>query len=487
MDLGRHPAARCHTAAREAAAANEEEKETLNGPRRDPASFRDPAGFIFHEAGRVRRAVTEYGVEAARAVRATGLIARLIAAGRLLSEEEIATSLDGEPGVRLVLEHPRLPFVSYPYEWPFRALKAAALLHLDIQIEALDAGVMLTDASAYNVQFIGARPVFIDHLAFRLYRDGELWAAHRQFCEQFLHPLLLQHLLGVEYQAWYRGRLEGIPGEEIVRLLRWRHKCTWNVFTNVVLPARLQRFAGQPRVEGRIARAKMPRAGLREMLSSLRQWIAQMQPRGLDATTWAAYDAAVPDTESRAIGAFIEQFVRQVAPALLWDLGCNAGRYGEAALGAGAGYAVGIDSDPGALDRAFTRARERELALLPLLVDIVNPSPGQGWRGRERESLIARGRPDAVLAIAVVHHIALARNVPLDEVVTLLTTLAPEGVIGFVPPSDRRARALFKGREDIFRAYTLENFLSLLQARARIVRQQPVPDSGRVLIAFSTC
>ena len=467
--------------------------DELSGPRRDAASFRDPAGFVFHQDGRVRRAVTEYGIEAARAVRATGLITRLIAAGSLLPEEEIATSLQGEPDVRLVLEHPRIPFVSYPYEWPFRALQAAALLHLDIQIEALDAGVMLTDASAYNVQFIGSRPVFIDHLAFRPHREGELWAAHRQFCEQFLHPLLLQHLLGIEFHPWYRGRLEGIPGEEIARLLRWRHKWSWNVFTNVVLPARLQRLAGRPAVEGRISRAKMPRGGLRQMLSSLRRWIAGMEPQGLDATTWAAYDAAVPETESRAIGAFVEEFVRRRAPALVWDLGCNAGRYCEVALGAGAGYAVGIDSDPGALDRAFARARDRQLSLLPLLMDIVNPSPSQGWRGQERESLVARGRPDALLAIAVIHHIAIARNVPLDEIVGLLTTLAPEGVIGFVPHTDSRARALFKGREDIFRAYTLENFLSLLRARARIVRLQPVAgglqasgQGGRVLIEFST-
>ena len=451
-----------------------------------PASFRDPAGFVFHDEGRVRRAVTEYGLTDARAVRATGLIERLASSGLLVAEKEVATSLAGRPDVRLVLEHPTLPFVSYPYEWPFRALQAAALVHLDIQIQALDAGVMLTDASAYNMQFIGARPVFIDHLAFRPYRDGELWAAHRQFCEQFLNPLLLQSLVGIEFQSWYRGRLEGIPGEDVARLLRWHHKLRWHVFTNVVAPARLQRLAGRPGVEGRISRARMPREGLRQMLSSLRRWMAGLAPRGLDATTWASYDAQVPETESQSIAAFVEEFVRHAAPRLLWDLGCNAGRYSEVALQAGAGYAVGIDSDAGALDRAFARSRDRQLSLLPLLVDLVNPSPGQGWRGQERDSLVDRGRPDALLALSVVHHIAIARNIPLDEIATLLTTLAPQGVIGFVPNTDRRAQALFHGREEIFRAYTLENFLGLLQQKARIVKQEPVPGTERMLIWFST-
>lgn len=453
---------------------------------RDRASFRDPAGFVFHQDGLVRRAVTEYGLAHFRAVRDTGLVDRLIAAGSLLSETQVAAGLDGHPGVRLVLEHPRLPFISYPYEWSFRALQAAAVLHLDIQLEALAAGVMLADASAYNIQFVGARPVFIDHLAFRPYRDGELWAGHRQFCEQFLHPLLLHSLFGIDFGPWYRGRLEGIPGESLVRLLRWRHKIGWNILTNVVLPARLQRVGGRSGMTARIGRAKLPKAGLIGMLSSLRRWIARLEPRDLDSTTWADYDATVPEAESAAIAAFVEEFVSDVHPRMVWDLGCNAGRYAERALASGAAYVVGLDSDHGAVDRAFARARERGLALLPLCVDLADPSPSQGWRGQERERLVARGRADALLAIAVVHHIAIARNVPLAEVVALLTDLAPEGVVGFVPPTDARARALFRGREDIFHAYTLDNFRSLLQTRARIVREQRLPGSERMLLWFSS-
>jgi len=123
-----------------------------NQLRRDPSSLRDPAGFVFHQDGRVRRAVTDYGLSHARAVRETGLIDRLIAAGRLLPETEIATSLEGWPDVRLVLEHPRLPFVSYPYEWPFRALQAAALLHLNIQLDAYQ-----SEAFSYSVGTDAAR------------------------------------------------------------------------------------------------------------------------------------------------------------------------------------------------------------------------------------------------------------------------------------------------------------------------------------------
>ena len=452
--------------------------------RPHPASYRDPGGFVFEQDGRIRRAVTEIGLENARAVRATGLVARLVASGRLLPEEEIGTSLADRPDVRLVLEHPRLPFVSYPYEWPFSALQAAALLHLDVQLEALDSDVMLSDATAYNVQFLGARPVFIDHLAFRPYRDGELWAAHRQFSEQFLHPLLLQSLFGVPYQPWLRGRPDGVPGGDLVALLRWRDRLTWRVLTHVVMPARLQRFAGRPGAERRIATARMPKRTLRELFHALRDWIASLSPRGLGSTTWAAYDALVPASETSTISAFVEEAVRRVRPSHVWDLGCNTGRYSEVALKAGASHVVGLDSDAGALNQAFIRARDRDLALLPLLVDLADPSPGQGWQNAERAPLLSRGRADLLVAVAVIHHLAIARNVPLDLIVELLTAIAPDGVIGFVPNTDARARALFHGRDELFRDYTTDNFLRLLESRARIVVRHPM-EGGRLLLAYS--
>ena len=268
-------------------------------------------------------------------------------------------------------------------------------------------------------------------------------------------------------------------------LLRWRDRLNWKVLTHVVMPARLQRLAGRPGAERRIATARMPKRTLRELFHSLRDWIASLKPRGLSSTTWAAYDALVPESEASAISAFVDEAVRRMRPSQVWNLGCNAGRYSEAALTAGASYAIGLDSDAGALNQAFTRARERRLALLPLLVDLADPSPGQGWQNEERAPLLSRGHADLLIAVAVIHHLAIARNVPLDRIVKLLTAIAPEGVIGFVPNTDERARALFHGRETLFRDYTVENFLSLLRGRARIATRQTL-QGGRLLLAYST-
>jgi len=211
--------------------------------QRDPGSFRDPAGRVLHLDGKVYRVVTHVGAAAYRLARDSGLLTELSNAGLLTSWREVdrpAALEDCGVAVAHVLEHARLDFISYPYEWPFAALQAAALLHLDIHLRALERGMTLSDASAYNIQFDGPRPVFIDHLSFRPYQDGEFWLAHRQFCDQFLNPLLLNACCGLPHNAWYRADVNGIAGPSLNALLPWYRKLRPLVLLHVALPAMLQ-------------------------------------------------------------------------------------------------------------------------------------------------------------------------------------------------------------------------------------------------------
>jgi ribosomal protein L11 methylase PrmA len=203
-------------------------------------------------------------------------------------------------------------------------------------------------------------------------------------------------------------------------------------------------------------------------------------------TTWRNYDESIPTEESDAIAGFAAATLGDVRPRMVWDLGCNGGRYADVALRAGADFVVGLDTDPGALDRAVTRAQEERLAFLPLHVDVANPSPSHGWNGVERRGLLERGPADALLALSLVHHVAIGRNVPLPDVVDLLVRIAGEGVIGFVPPDDPRAAALFRGRDRLFDGYTLDNFIAALGRRARILARQVVPGTERLLLRYST-
>ncbi len=459
--------------------------------RAEPASFRDPSGHIFRRSGRIFRTVNERAVEDFEFVRATGLLDKLAAEGRVIAAQEVAAAELGEAAAeaRYVLEHPRLPFVSYPYEWPFPALKAAALLHLDIQLEALDHGIALSDASAYNVQFIGARPLFIDTLSFRRYAQGEFWIGHRQFCEQFLFPLLLRALFGVPHNAWYRGAQEGIDTVEFARLVPAWRKLSPRILTHVVLHASLQKLGrgAARRVQASTMRkGSLPRASFRRMLARLRKWVATLEPAERDKSLWHDYAQShgYSDQEVEAKTAFVSGFVTETKPAMVWDVGCNTGHYAQAALAAGAGYVVGFDADQGALELAFARAKAERLDFQPLYLDATDPTPRQGWAQGERYGLGDRADAEAVLALALVHHLAIGHNVPLASVVDWLVGLAPTGIVEFVPKTDPMIQELLKLREDIFPDYDEESFLAHLRRHARIVRTETVSATGRLLLRY---
>jgi ribosomal protein L11 methylase PrmA len=454
----------------------------------DPGSFRDPSGTVFQSDGKIYRTVAAAAAAAFQAARESGLIEALVERGMLLP----ATDADGRAlgaqaaGAALVLEHPRLPFVSYPYEWGFAAHRRAALLHLDLHLAALERGFTLSDATAYNVQFIGARPVFIDHLSLRPYRDGEIWAGHRQFCMQFLNPLLLRARRGVAANAWFRGALEGIEPEALAPMLSTRDKLSWTVLSHVTLQASLQRRAGRQDAAAtrRLKSTRLPLTSFKGMLAGLRTAIARLRPAGAP-TTWGDYTSthSYSDADMEVKRRFVAEMVAKVKPKQLWDIGCNTGDFSALALKSGAGYVVGFDFDHDALDKGFARAEAEKLPFQALWLDAANPSPDQGWAQHERRGLQARAEADALLALALVHHIAIGRNVPLERAIGWLIGLAPTGIIEFPPRSDPMVERLLALREDIFQGFTEEAFLAAISARARVVRSEAT-SAGRRLVWY---
>ena len=459
-------------------------------PLADAGSFRDPSGRIYEAGGEIYRTVSRRAAEEYGYVQASGLLEKLMADGKVVGTETVDHSVLTDAGIEtaMVLRHQRIPFISYPYEWPFSLLKSAALLHLDIHIEALKSGVTLSDASAFNVQFRGVEPMFIDVLSFKRYRDGEVWAGHRQFCEQFLNPLLLRALFGVPHNEWYRGRLEGIQTEDLADLLPWWRNLSFNVLSHVTLQARLQRaaLAGNGHHVERAKSAKLSKRSFLAMLEQLRHWIESLKPAKSSATTWQNYaeNTTYATEERSAKRRVISAFCQTARPGVLWDLGCNTGEYSEAALTAGVKHVIGFDYDQGALEGAVARAKARTLDLLPLYQDGANPSPDQGWRGCERGSAQRRGGANALIALAFEHHLAIGRNVPLAQVVEWLVSLAPKGIIEFVPKSDPTVQKLLALREDIFADYNAVSFEAALSKPARVIAAERVSSSGRTLYSY---
>lgn len=454
---------------------------------RDTGSFRDPSGTVIVTADRVFRTIMPFAAADYESTRRTGVVEDLIGRGLVVDERPVSKDVLGALATRAsyVVEHPKLPFISYPYEWCFYALKDAALLHLDVHLRCLERGVTLSDASAFNIQFRGASPMFIDTLSFRPYRDGEIWAAHRQFCDQFLNPLILRSLLGIPHNAWYRGSMEGIPVEHLAKALPFRAKLSWNVVKHVLLHSLFENTSTQERPASEISRIRLPLAAFRSILTGLRDWVARLEPKG-GKTVWRDYAEvnSYSSSEAQAKARFVGEFAAATRPAMLWDLGCNTGEYSKAALQAGAQLSIGFDFDTGALDRAYLRAKAERLALLPLHLDATNPSPSQGWAQHERKGMQERGPADAVLALAFVHHLAIAKNVPLEFVVDWIVGLARAGVIEFVQKEDPMVRELLRLRQDIFADYSEETFENALRSRARIHRIEQVSAAGRKLYWF---
>jgi len=450
----------------------------------DPGSFRDPGGRVFSDGGRILRAVYDGAARDYERFRDSGLLAELVASGRLVPSREVepASHPAGE-NARFLLEHDRLPFVSYPYEWAFSQLRRAALFQLDLLLGALERAFTLSDASAYNIQFVGSEPIFIDHLSFKPYRDGELWAAHRQFCMQFLNPLILWSRFGMAPNGWYRGNLEGIAPEELAPLLRLKDKLSLTIAGHVTAQAALQRRANSG--AGTAPARSLTKTAFKAMLMQLKSFIAGLRYPG-GATVWGGYDSdnSYDAAEARAKRAFVARMAADTRPGLLFDLGCNSGDYSIAALENGASYVVGFDFDFGALERAAARSETAKLPFLPLWLDATNPSPSQGWNQHERRGFAERARGDAVVALAFIHHLAIARNIPLGAAIDWIMAVAPVGIIEFPPKSDPMVQQLLSRREDIFPDYTEEHFLAEVGKRGRVTATEHLSHGGRLMVAF---
>jgi ribosomal protein L11 methylase PrmA len=457
----------------------------------DAGSYRDPGSRVLDHDGRVLRTLDTAAAAEFAWLEQAGFLERLIRERWIVATRRAddLREVRRETGSAALLEHERVPFVSYPYEWTFSALERAARHQLDLHRLALAAGATLSDASAYNIQFVDTTPVFIDVASLRRYHDGEYWLAHQQFLNQFLNPLLSTALCGLDFQRLYRGSLEGLPSTALLRMLPLRHRLRPGVFMHAVAPALFQRSAeGKVASDaaGAVAQRPFPKAAYLAMLNGLARLVASLRHSRARGAAWADYESTntYSQAEFEAKRAFVSAYAQATRPRMLLDLGCNTGLYSEIALAAGASRVVGAEQEPATADLAFQRAERSGLRLLPLVIDAADPSPAQGWRGAERRSFFARARFDGMLALAVEHHLAIGRNIPLDQLLDVLVGLAPHGVVEFVPKRDPQVQRLLRLREDVFSEYSEAAFASLLAARSRIVRQQTITATGRRLFWY---
>jgi SAM-dependent methyltransferase len=458
-------------------------------PELEPASFRDPGSTVFYLDGAVLRGLTGEAAEEWRAVTATRFFPRLLEQGRVCRTAPAAPGGRPLPGHwPLVLEHERIPFISYPYEWTFHMLRDAALLHLEILLEALGEDVTTKDGYAYNVQWHGAAPVFIDVTSFERLRPGEPWAGYRQFCQTFLYPLFLRAYRDVAFQPWLRGRVDGIEPGQMRNLLSRRDLLRSGVLKHVSLHSAMEaRYSGQ---STRNVRRDLQAAGFSKELGlatirALRKLVGGLSWRP-GGSQWADYrqTSTYSEQERAAKAAFVAEALAGRGLGLVWDLGCNDGAYARVAS-EHAGYVVAVDGDEVVVDALYRRLREEgNRRILPLVMDLADPSPGIGWLGRERAPFLDRARPDGVLCLALVHHLAITGNVPLPQVVGWLRSLDARLVVEFVDPDDPMARRLLANKPaGMHGDYRRDTFERLVGEHFDVERRVELPSGTRTLYA----
>ena len=446
-----------------------------------PSSFRDPGGFLFVRDGILYRQVNRSHQRHYDLLQDSGLYKELVSRGLLIPHEEVFLDSVSQTAHK-TLKPEVIPFVSYPYEWSFSQLQDAALATLQVQKLALEFGMSLKDASAYNIQFTGGKPVLIDTLSLERQVEGAPWVAYRQFCQHFLGPLALMSCVDTRLGQLLRIHIDGVPIDLASRLLSWRKYFSFSLFLHLHLHALAQRrFSAKPRPT-RFRR--LSRSGFLGLIDNLETAVRKLrwQPQQSAWTSYYChnhYQAAAFQEKTRIVADWLDKMNPTVQN--IWDFGANTGNFSRLASQRGI-FTVSIDADPWCVEMNYKECcRQGETQLLPLLLDLTNPSASKGWQNQERMSLLDRGPADLAFALAIVHHLAISNNLPLRKIAEFFSGCCKRLVIEFVPKTDLQVQKMLDSREDIFGEYTQQAFEYEFSQVFSLRECAPIVGTGRTL------
>lgn len=443
-------------------------------------SFRDPSGFVFYRNGILYRQINTAYKANYDHLMDSGLYEDLVDAGLFISHDEVIVESPRTSQAFKIIKPELISFISYPYEWCFSQLKDAALTTLEVQSKSMDFGMSLKDCSAYNIQFKQGKPILIDTLSFERYREGQPWVAYRQFCQHFLAPLALMSYKDIRLNQLLRVYIDGAPLDLASSLLPLRTRFMFSLLVHIHLHARSQKRYADKTVD--MSRHRVGRLNFLGIIDSLGSAVKKLNWKPSD-TEWAHYyeDTNYSQEAFQHKKQIVADFLDQISPKSVWDLGANLGVFSRIASDRGI-QTISFDIDSAAVERNYRECVIKgEANILPLLLDLTNPSPGIGWQNSERMSLMERGPTDSVLALALVHHLAISNNVPLSKIAHFLSSICNSLIVEFVPKSDSQVQRLLSTREDIFPDYSQAAFEHEFGKHFIIQSSLRIKDSERTL------
>ena len=452
------------------------------------SSFRDPAGQVFRDDnGVLFRRVNKIYFEQYDALMQSGLYDELIKFNALIKHKELEHCQD-----YILIQPDEIPFISYPYEWSFGALKDAALLTLKIHRRAMTYDLILKDASAYNIQFQNGRPVLIDTLSFDFYSEGKAWGAYGQFCRHFLAPLLLMAYKDIRLNKLLSLFIDGVPLDLADKLLKpnlFKNAFAWQHIRLHAKSIAKHETAGRG---GKNLNIKISRKSHLALINSLIRGTENLKLKNVE-TEWGDYYAHTNYTQEASgdKARIVSEFLNLIKPKITYDFGANDGTYSKLALNFNS-QVVAFDIDPVATERNYQAVKKSNETMLPLILDLTNPSPAIGFANKERVSTgerillsSARLAPDCIMALAVIHHLAISNNLPLEMIAEWLAGLCKNLIIEFVPKDDSQVQILLATRRDIFPDYNMLKFEEIFSKYFNLVKRESVKNSQRVIYLFN--
>jgi hypothetical protein len=444
------------------------------------SSFRDPSGFLFCKDGTIYRQVNSIYKENYNHLINSGLYKLLVDYKLLIPHSEADITYAKSDNAYKIIKPESIPFVSYPYEWCFSQLKDAALTTLKIQRIALDFGMSLKDSSSYNIQFKDNRPILIDTCSFEKYHDGRPWVAYRQFCQHFLAPLAIMRYSDIRLNQLLRIYIDGIPLDLASLLLPFHTFFKFSLLSHIHLHAKSQNYFANKHINR--YRYRMSRFGLLGLIDNLESTIKKLK-WALRTDRWFNYhrDSNYSSDALQHKKQLVAEFLDKVNPKVVWDLGSNIGLFSRIASDKGM-LTVSFDNDPACVEVNYlTSIAKGERNILPLLLDLTNPSPNIGWQNSERMSILERGPVDTALALALIHHLCISNNLPLNEIATFFKKICNWLIIEFIPKEDLQVERLLLSREDILADYTQEVFESEFNRYFIVQQAVKIKDTERTL------
>ena len=454
------------------------------------SSFRDPSGFVFKYNEKIYRQINKCFANDFDSFISSGLCSVLIEKGLLIPHDDVKTSdIPYTENCHRIILPKQIPYISYPYEWSFSQLKDAAILTLKVQAQSLKYGFSLKDASSYNVQFIGNELKFIDTLSFEPYKEGEPWIAYRQFCQHFLAPLALMAYVDADLAKLLSNYIDGIPLSLASKLLPNRTRLNYGLQIHLHLHAKIQKAysdSANPAesTAEKKTKAKLTLNGQRAIIEDLASVINKLEWKP-PKTEWGDYYANTnyDDQSFLKKRELVSRLIQDIPDKLniVQDLGANTGEFSRIASDY-CNTVISQDIDPVAVERNYLRSKsEPTNNILPLVQNLITPSPAIGWANKERDSFVQRVRCDALLALALIHHLTISNNTPLSHVAELFSQITNWLVIEFIPKSDSQVRRLLATREDIFEDYTEIGFEAAFSTFFSLQRKEALSGSDRVL------